>query len=185
MNWCEVGRLDPAHSDFSAPPDVPGGNNHPVYRTVLWHDEEILAVEDRNGKLVPSGIAAIFYPVPGLKGELDANPDAFTEPTYVGRIYTRVTKKNGHTAAALKAYWKKMRLRPGLPTDIYIEKSAESDTGWKISFVRATHSVSYTAVRAVHTNYDPPGTVRWRWLLDDQETWIRCLQACCTPEDPI
>lgn len=27
-----------------------------------------------------------------------------------------------------------------------------------------------------------PGTVRWRWLAEDETLWFRCPEGCCTPE---
>jgi hypothetical protein len=29
---------------------------------------------------------------------------------------------------------------------------------------------------------DIPGIVRWRWALNDETIWIRCLEGCCEAE---
>lgn len=36
--------------------------------------------------------------------------------------------------------------------------------------------------RREHTNVHIPGVVRWRWAVNDETMWIRCLEGCCEVE---
>jgi len=45
-------------------------------------------------------------------------------------------------------------------------------------------SVYYCILRHDAAPHDPPGTVRWRWLLHDEGEWVRCLTGCCEVHGP-
>lgn len=184
--YCRVGapNFTPANP-IAIPESAPGGAAHQVYQAPAWSDDEQLAIELFGVGLVPSGLHGYFFPSPGLE-DFDAEPGAFAEPQYVGMIMVRPDGPlTPVLSKALKKYWLHYRLRPDMPTQLFLQKTTDSSTGWKVFFVHGTETVAYDAKRQVNPPHPHmPGTVRWRWLIDDQTTWVRCLQGCCTPETP-
>jgi hypothetical protein len=40
----------------------------------------------------------------------------------------------------------------------------------------------YCVTRREHEKVDIPGVVRWRWAINDETMWVRCLEGCCEVE---
>lgn len=80
--------------------------------------------------------------------------------------------------------------RVGLTVPIPKDANGKGCSGWFTRVGRnpdgSGNEKYFCATRRGHdmdTNGNPiphiPGVVRWRWALDDETMWIRCLQGCC------
>jgi hypothetical protein len=43
----------------------------------------------------------------------------------------------------------------------------------------AMATAGFAAQRHPHPGFPIPGTLRWRWLADDETIWVRCDDGCC------
>jgi hypothetical protein len=70
------------------------------------------------------------------------------------------------------------------PADAGISCDPSDGGTWWMRLTRggAGPTVGYRCVTARAHPSAPklPGTARWRWKVDDETTWVRCPQGCCS-----
>jgi hypothetical protein len=157
-----------------------------------WYDHQLLAVPGTSGKLKVGTVMATLIPISSL-GDLQEN--AFTDgkwqvvafaylpdsaATYSGKLNFEagvnvVSLHYGpHGDGAIPAG---AAIRP---CDVPLPATASEQ--WWAMVTSASGVTKYFCVhRWEHTvnGKDLPGTVRWRWLDDDETTWYRCPKGCC------
>lgn len=158
-----------------------------------WHDDQVLAVENAGAAtgLAPGGPRAAVYPHPTL-GKL--NDPANFEGSWVPAAYILVEGEPG-------PYGEKMNLAEGrnvielrhgareavVPPGAEVTAcSPDGDGLWWARILRGgdPEKAQYRCVtfRAHPLGLNLPGTVRWRWDPNDEKTWVRCPNGCCTIE---
>ena len=185
IEWCEVGR-----NGFTSAADpwtgwvttlIPRMPPTAVHRVPGYFDEQELAIENRNTKgeidplnpLKPSEARATFFPAPKLQGVVD-----FDEYRYVG---TMVVSKT------LSEYQAKFGLVAGTPTHLYLKRRPWWYWGgfgknYLAKFETGTTVINIPIKRRAHSEMSVPPMVRWRWIWEDETTWIRCLEGCCSTQ---
>ncbi len=197
--WCEVGRPNFTSSELPAvnpsnplQEDVPGEppttrpEQDRIVRIKGWYDQQYLAIPNTSGQLDAGSVRGTAIPVPQLgrindparfKGRWVASAFITLDSpssTYKGKLnleegINRVALCNGDAADCL----------PGQTNPPPC--AAGPDGNWWARVISAGNHTSYHCVkRKDHPGVTIPGTVRWRWVNDDEKTWIRCLQGCCT-----
>lgn len=202
--WCEVHPdMDTGHT-FASSPQLTGLSHN----SKGWYDEQLLAVAGAapGARAKVSGIKAAFVPAERLGNEsADPKVSHFADQWMpVGNVIIRsnpggyTSKLNlinaGETAAendvSLCYSTSALTNKCFSPTNVGTATSpACGSTGW---YGRVGHrpgsgrTFSYFCViRRAHdmAGMPPaphiPGVVRWRWMLDDETIWVRCLQGCC------
>jgi len=204
--WCEIGDRGFVPSQVFAKllPVDPTLVNQPsgleinrVSKIKGWYDAQLLAVRGSNGRLRPSGVWATFVPHPALDRMDDvANFDNFWVhvgtvvlsgdlPTYKSKLNFAFDPTQPQSAKIYFCHGN--RVLPGqsggcemnaasLPTC-----SPQPDPWWA-KIVSRAGTVYKCITRRTHPGAGAhiPGTVRWRWVLDDEGTWGRCTGGCCT-----
>jgi hypothetical protein len=187
--WCEIGR-----KGFRSAPDPdtrwvpsapgPGSTMSAAHRIRGYFDEQELAVPKPGASptdpLMLSGVRATFFPAPNLGVVTD-----FKGPRYVG---TMIINKH-HTK-----YEKMYGLVPGKATHVFLVRKTDAagnpllydDGTERFQAVFETNGalpVKKDFKRRSHPGpYGVPPMVRWRWKWDDETTWVKCLEGCCSTE---
>jgi hypothetical protein len=193
--WCDVGHrggLSPSNrflDGFADTNALPKGHRR-VYGVKGWYDEQELATAGPNGGPKPSGIRGTLLPDTLLGVRELADFDAKW-------VQTAEVALTGASADA-NPYLEKLNLAitPSLETLNRIELCHGSDClegtthpcqdneDWFARITRAddpTESKFYCVKRCdfSESEFTIPGSVRWRWLEDDEKVWMRCAQGCC------
>jgi hypothetical protein len=155
-----------------------------VVRLKGWGDQQQLAEPDGRGGLVPGSVTGTIYPHPLLdrlddRGPFEAGwiPVAYVfldgdSPTY--------KQKSNFDAGVNRVY-----LRYGNPAEIIpmdvSTATCPTEPGWWTKVVSARGDVSYRCNSYLaHDGLEVPGSVRWGWDPNDEPTWVRCPNGCCT-----
>lgn len=196
--WCSVAKagLAPSSTFANKLPNQGGGLPDPdfrVHEAKGWYDEQYLAVPGAPGGLpATSRIKGTVIPVPDL-GTFDL-PDfdkrwvqtawvALEVPSGVQNPYEDKFGLHATQPGEVKAGLNGVFLCsgaaeecPGVPTGT----TACGDGRWWVKIVSPSGDDTY---RCSHRREMPgltiPGTVRWRWLLEDEGLWMRCPRGCC------
>lgn len=72
----------------------------------------------------------------------------------------------------------------GIMPSVSPQSSDPTKVHWwaKIESRQGKGTKYYCVVRRQHDNIHIPGVVRWRWAINDETMWIRCLEGCCEVE---
>jgi hypothetical protein len=177
--WCEVGST----SVPSAEVNVPGVPLTDAQRAQMrvgrikgWYDEQVLAIPADGAPTLPgvyvkpSPISARVVPAHDL-GKWDECIDfanwktvGTIEMQYHAHYESKLGLKQGNNRLQLRCkedQWEAKVIAPG-----NIEK--------ELAVVRHGHE---------DENLKVPGTLRWRWLPDDETIWARCLEGCCQVQE--
>ena len=195
--WCEIGAAPLTESPrYTADPALPKAERR-VLAVKGWYDEEVLAIDNGGGTLVPSHVTGTLIPDAKL-GDLHINNGDFHAkwPTVARAVLS----------ASLTKYVHKLNLQPGLvaggPYNVIAlcegdavacsvpkidetactAKSSDPWFGhpWYARIISATGDTAYRCViRRPHDHVNIPGMVRWRWNNKDQIGWIKCDAGCC------
>lgn len=195
--WCEIG--DSTGFTSSERPEMPreyANAEMDVKRVYLipgWYDRQYLAVAkdpaptDPNAiRVKPSNVIGTVVPSPTLDNNQYTLSNGWQE---VGRIYV---------SAPLEPYADKLNI--GQNTSVRIIRQKRSLLGiWKARLLTAykaeiedptagdspfdkpkppTFGVTYRSMNT-RTSVNVPGTVRWRWRMDDETVWDECPAGCC------
>lgn len=204
--WCEIGdggfvpsqvfgKLLPADPTLVQQPTSLEINR--VSKIKGWYDAQLLAVVGPNGRLRPSGVWATFVPHPALD-RTDNLANFGNSWVHIGTVVL---------SGDLPSYKSKLNFvfDPAQPQSakIYFCHGAPVSPGqsggcemasaslpsctpqpdpWWAKIVSKTGTVYRCIIRREHPTASAhiPGTVRWRWVLDDEGTWGRCTGGCCT-----
>lgn len=161
------------------------GSNNRSARLVAfrgWYDQQLLAVPDGNGKLKVGTTVGTLIPHPAI-GEIE-NTGRFSEWIPVAWAYLPVTDATYYEKLGLERGLNTIRMRQGeAPAGVAPCQTDPDGLHWWIE-VRAPSGkvTSKCGDRFKHSlaPHQMPGTARWRWLDDDETTWVRCPQGCCT-----
>ena len=199
--WCEVGsqQFAPASALTAGPSFDPitgfttTTGTDQVYAIKGWYDEQQLAVPAAAGGVQPGAVHGVIIPNPVL-GQLNQATDF--HPTS-SKPWVHVA-----TANVTGPYSSKLHLRNG-DNKIYLcygtaiechvpgpvptcPPSADGKWWAKIESPYwlwpfwLSHKATYRCVtQRPHPSVKIPGTVRWRWTVDDETGWIRCTNGCC------
>ncbi len=202
--WCEVHpEMDTGHT-FASSPLMSGL----PYRSKGWYDEQLLTVAGGATGSRPqvSGIKATFVPDARL-GDQSGDPKVSRYANQwqkVGNVIIRTnpgkytSKLNLINAGENLAendvslcYASQPSPNPCFtPTNVGTAKPPTcKENEW---YGRIVHHAAgaakidyFCVIRRSHdmAGMPPaphiPGVVRWRWMLDDETIWVRCLQGCC------
>ena len=198
--WCEVGapgfissrrhRADTLPNPEAMPDKGTMSPNEKV-RTVQvkgWYDEQRLAIPATVGNAGLATQQALGTAIPHPQLGLLSTVDDFSEWRPVATLILH---------AAIPAYKSKLALDTGPNTVHFCAGTAAScevpetaATGcdpdsrgvrWWARIKTESGEVSYRCVkRRLHPGIEIPATARWRWAPDDEKTWIRCPEGCCT-----
>jgi hypothetical protein len=184
--WCEVGGPRSGNV-LMATPGVDPGDAAAVKlasRRLVpgWSDEQELAekIPGATGPGIhvrPSGRMGRVTPVVNLG---DLTVDSFGDWTVVGTVWISPAKKIWWPWwPYVDTYTHKLGLEAGT-NRLYLRlKDAATDT-WESKVVTESgHETVFDAVRRDHSGLHVPGTLRWRWLSDDETIWARCDDGCC------
>jgi hypothetical protein len=195
--WCEVARPGiqgpPSYWDRIGKPSLSPGRTR-VFGIKGWYDEQYLATLPAAGtRARPTVLVGTIIPDPSL-GEI-SDPAVF-DSTWVpaAQVALRV---QGNTP---NPYRDKLNLSRTLPTpnarlnliDLCHGKTCEglpsanqcsAYNDWWARITRADDgNQMYRCVERCDMqslNIPIPGTARWRWLANDEKSWMRCAQGCC------
>jgi hypothetical protein len=153
-----------------------------------WYDQQLLAEPDGAGGLKVGSVLATLIPTPRLE-QLNKDSD-FDDWTVVAFAYFPEESATYKAKFNFDRGLNRIFLRRGpavvaLPKGVLPVRICESDNStdpWWAKIESAGGDVKfYCANRWKHSGGDEalPGTVRWRWLDDDEKTWIRCPTGCC------
>jgi hypothetical protein len=180
--WCEIGKEgfhsapDP-NTDWVASAPPPGNTLGQVHRVRAYFDVQQLAKASASlnprEPVVLSGARATFFPAPNLGDDLD-----YSEEQYVGTMIVSATEP---------AYKEKFGLTANQATHIFLKRrplmtSLFSLKKYRARFVTGDSEKTFKIRQRSHTDFPIPGMVRWRWLWDDETTWIKCLEGCCSTQ---
>lgn len=202
--WCEVGPPGFTGSPNAAA-HAPSGAPVQVLRRFQvkgWYDEQYLAADPpaSGGTATPTRILGRIFPVPGLDTLTAANmqntmvqvawvslrvPSGAPNPyeakfnfaaTTPGDSLNKVFMCHGSQANCLPS-----GTTPGGPVDDDHCGRVGDRLWWiRVDNAKPASTPEYFCVRAYNVgNLDPPGTVRWRWLANDEGQWYRCPEGCC------
>jgi hypothetical protein len=206
--WCEIAgkKFQSSNSHAGDPmgpprkiPGKPDPTPKEARRVVAikgWYDEQRLAIADAPGKPLTTGaLIGTAFPHP-LLGTLDDVDDFKAmwipvatvrldgapagHPTYA-KYKAKLNFERGDNEVELCRSDPSMRCVPeGMEPSTTCDADSDGSRWWARII-----SPTDTAYRCVTRRRHPesmPGTVRWRWLLDDETLWVRCSFGCCTVE---
>lgn len=189
LNWSEAGYPDSDLRDQAAARirAIPG-----------WFDQQHLAVrrvDPNTGKrtLVPSPVRATLVPHP-LLATLNADTDFEHDWVEVANVWLPEAVEGYAEKMNFKPRWNRIAYRRGTRTEALGGESlrrpcpedAARPTGigdwWaRITASDGTHAY-FCVTKYAHAGLNLPGVVRWRWMEEDETTWIRCPGGCCPVE---
>jgi hypothetical protein len=198
--WCEVGPRDfvssrpvlgsPLGDAFEkevedAPDAGPlGAEKLRVIRVRGWYDQQPLATM-KSGVLRRSDTIGTIIPHPGLATITD--PERF-DNRWIPAAYVHVTHDYKWLESSTPAQTfnrlyicreSGSRMCPGRPAS-----SACATSGGARWWTRIDRPASGPIFRCVHFDGSagviPAAAARWRWLEDDETTWVRCAGGCCS-----
>jgi hypothetical protein len=180
--WCEIGEKgfhsapDP-NTDWVASAPAPGNTLGQVHRVRAYFDVQQLAKRNAawtaTEPVVLSGARATFFPAPNLGDDLD-----YSDDQYVGTMIVSATEP---------AYKEKFGLTANQATHIFLKRrnfiaALFSFKKYRARFVTGDSDKTFKIRQRSHTGFPIPGMVRWRWLWDDETTWVKCLEGCCSTQ---
>lgn len=198
--WCEV------HPAATFPMPAFTSSVSPFAPTTMpkgWYDEQTLAVVNigGSGPTTVSKIRGTFIPEPDLGLEnaeplsstfvnrwkqvarvgLQGNPGGYTSkfnleestsPSMLNRVALCFVPTDAPNSACFPTNSEKPICQPPAP--------GEAGRWYtRILSARSDRARYFCVTRRAHAGMIIPGTVRWRWLINDETMWIRCLQGCC------
>jgi hypothetical protein len=194
---CEIGP-----GDFEPEPELPADAKSKILaitgistakRRVVefrgWYDQQLLAEPDGAEGLKVGGVLATLVPSPDL-GAMN-NVQDFNNWQRVAFAYLPDDAPTYAEKLNLRKGVNVIYLRRGAKESVFasgekVERDCEGEDDntadpWWAKVESPSGAVKYYCVhRWVHpTAGRLPGTVRWRWLRDDEKTWIRCPGGCC------
>ena len=201
--WCEVGEPGGFHSSRPAVDEAAGSayldafkefeglsvpistrERERVIGVKGWYDQQVLAVME-DGKITPSGVTGTIIPHPALdRAELTKEDFKEWKPAayiYVDAPYPgkRLPLPQGLTELDLchgTAAACGISTVPGACAGL-------SGEAWWGRFRSAGDQIEYRCLWHDATKtVIPAGSARWRWLEDDETTWVRCVEGCCTTQ---
>ncbi len=208
--WCEIGaRTFVPSAPLPAGPSDPRGLRR-VRLIKGWYDQQSLAF-DNAGKIVPSGLKGTIIPDTML-GRLDNAGDFARFIHVADVVLEPGSAADAPALAKYKARFNFVASSVDAPNRMFLcsgggctpaanEAPAACGANPWVARVAAAASagpgpsVQRCVKRRSATDYfvaSPgavttpvilvPGTVRWRWVRDDEGTWARCMQGCCEME---
>ena len=176
--WCEIGM--PGFKSAPAPPvgwltaAPPPGitlTEAAAHRVRGYFDTQVLAqpaaAPTATVPVTLSDAVGYIFPAPNL-GDLN-HKNQFKEWRYVG---TMIISKD-HAK-----YRTMFGMRANIPTHVFLRRTLFGS--WVARYLTGASEKRIKIQRVSHPNMKIPGMVRWRWLWDDETTWIRCLEGCCS-----
>ena len=207
--WCEIHDptipFEPSKS-YSLGASLPNATRR-VVEVKGWYDEQRLALPNGSNPLV-AGFTATFVPDPHL-GDDHGTPDT---SRYNGQwvtvatasvnggpnIYATKLNLTSPTPSFLAATF---HGPPGPVSTVYLCYSGTvvpnpcfpsgpppscsggvAGTWWSMIQSNGGAKKYYCVIRREHPGVVIPGIVRWRWTVNDDTLWIRCLDGCCEVE---
>jgi hypothetical protein len=196
--WCEV-----APTGINGPPSylarlsnsstLPPGLKK-VFGIKGWYDEQYLATLPAAGtRARPTVLVGTIIPDPSL-GEISDTASFAGRWVRAAQVALRVPgstpnpyydKLNlSHTEQNTNARLNLIELChgktcEGLPN---VNQCSGYDDWWARITRADDGNLMYRCVERCdmqNLNIPIPGTARWRWLADDERTWMRCAQGCC------
>lgn len=194
LAWCEIGR--PRFRTEPPPvagngPFGPGSGAEYILRFKGWYDEQELGTVDRGRDIHPSGVRGYVIPI-GRLGSFSTY-SAFNEwqtVAYVALSHesSSYQHKLNFVAGSLDAPPSTLAIcqlmagcvgvPPNLISSCAPDVGPSGSTRWWLRISTATDTLYKCATRRGSTE-TVPGTARWRWLADDETTWMRCTNGCC------
>jgi hypothetical protein len=171
--WCQVGGTESGLATVTGTFTSTNAVDH----VNGWFDQQLLALPGAAGAgATPSPIMGVARPVAGLGAMMDPVPfeNGWVE---VGGIQLSQASDVYVTKLGLGAGWNQLFL-----------KGKKGEAVWHAKIVSAGGQTSYRKVlRHSHDGMglDIPGTLRWRWVRDDETVWARCLEGCCQVQDQV
>lgn len=177
--WCYFLPAMPGADTLPRPFANP--RNEVTYQVPGWQDFQHLAKRKAGGgpnDLIPdwgfSG-AIVADPLLGIRTLGDySSAGTANSWIHVATIHTEgppPTDTKYHTRWRLQAGANEMYLR--LETGGWNGILIVGNTG------TAADTVPLSVYRTDHSPRHVPGTVRWRWVDQDEEVWVRCEEGCC------
>jgi hypothetical protein len=179
--WCEIGRpgfasaaAPPLDWLTAAPPPDVNISQDVVHRVRGYFDTQTLAqpaaTPTATVPVTLSSAVGYIFPAPNL-GKLNRTKD-FDNWRYVSTMII----SQDHPK-----YGEMFGMRAHVPTHVYLRRKALlSFVRWEARYVTGTNYKVIRIVHRGHPNIRTPGMTRWRWLWEDETTWIRCLEGCCS-----
>ena len=200
--WCEVGEMAGFESSHRAADEAAGEaylasfedqsgvtvderERNRVIGVKGWYDQQMLAVMQA-GKLTPSGVTGTIIPHPALDRDAITS-DHFSTWQPAAYIYVDGDYKG-----------KRLQLARGMTQlDLCFNTAAlcgistvpsDCAVGSGPSWWGRLHTGDPSTSKPRCMTFDdtktaiPAGAARWRWLEDDETTWVRCVQGCCTTQ---
>lgn len=193
--WCEVGPSGFSSSAGLGSPTLPDldastpAEVQRVLRIKGWYDEQYLALPGTGPfGLNPSLIRGTAIPHPMLERlttvahftgqwrpsayiRLDAPALDYSTKLGLQQGLNRIFMCQGDFSGCPNT--------AGIPQPIC---DAAADGQWwaKVVSPSGASPTYFCVIRRTHPGVVIPGTVRWRWDSDDEKTWIRCPEGCCT-----
>ena len=176
--WCEIGKsgFKPAPAPpldwlTAAPPPGITIDQAAAHRVPGYFDTQVLsepaAAPTATMPLTMSRVVGYIFPAPDL-GNLNHKGD-FKNWRYVSTMII----SEDHAK-----YREMFGMRANTPTHVYLRR--KTLFGWHARYVTGTSERKIRIKHVPHANMRIPGMTRWRWLWDDETTWIRCLEGCCS-----
>jgi hypothetical protein len=175
--WCEVGGAAQSTAASTPPPTMlmtaAQRKLTRVTRIPGWHDEQRVAIKPSESEIaegslgvMPSLVRGQAIPDPALGEKTQCSE--FSDWTPAGTIVLSATPTN---------YATKLGLTRGKNT---LELKCISQMDWlaRITAPGATPK-ELKVSRWQHDGLKIPGTLRWRWMANDETIWARCLEGCC------
>ena len=175
--WCEIGKTG---FDASDPIPVPSGATPEERKVRLikgWHDRQFLAFKNSNG-LVPSQVMGVLIP----NSDLGDSKRAVKEFQAAATIL--LISSLPEDRKVLDAYEKKYHIDvPGDKGPMELSIRLKDDDEWEAKIRNPNNKLNKEVTRKLKYHkpekYKELGIVRWRWMLKDEGTWIRCSEGCC------
>lgn len=180
--WCEIGRPGFASAPppplgwlTAAPPPGVTINQDVVHRVRGYFDTQTLAqpaaTPTATAPVTLSNAVGYIFPAPNL-GSLNRKRD-FEKWRYVSTMII----SQDHPK-----YNQMFGMRANIPTHVFLQRKVLlwSLVRWEARFVTGNSEKVIKITHRGHPNIHTPGMTRWRWMWDDETTWIRCLEGCCS-----
>ena len=150
-----------------------------------WYDQQVLAIMGGDGRLTPSGVTGTIIPHPALD-RADLTNEHFREWKPAAYIYLDAPYKGKRLP--LPQGLTEFDLCFGTVGECGIDPVPTACAGvageaWWGRLRPEGGEPEYRCLRHdATTKVIPAGSARWRWLEDDETTWVRCVEGCCTTQ---